>query len=240
MAEDAGMVIEKVERLPEDPPSDRQLWYAKELGIPIPPDATMAEVSNLIDYYKDHDEPADDELRNFGRKYGIIFTQYMGRKNLHQHIWNCSEVQNIAWFVYCLYKDLLPKRAPQVATGPDHPVIQEIADLVRSDKQVVDSILRYSGADLAFFGQRTRMDGVVEQGGSNRTIAYERVSQLLRSKTELQMDHSLWRTSSSGSSLSSSPSLSYPVNKSKAPTPKGCMSTLLLMFAAVLIVVSLL
>lgn len=240
MAEAAGMTVEKVEKLPEEPPSDRQLAYASHLGVTIPPGATMAEVSDLIDYHKENDEPAEEELRALARNYGVVFTKYMGRKTLHQRIWNSPEAPGVAWFVFCLYKDLLPKRAPQVATGPDHPAIKEITDQVLADKQVVESLSRYRGADLSFFGQRTRRDGIVEQGGSNRTIAYERVSQLLRSKTELQMDHSLWRSSSGPTVPPPSSLFPHSTSKGKAPTPHGCMSTVLLMATAVSVFVALL
>lgn len=234
MAEAAGMIADQVERLPEEPPSERQRWYAGELGINIPPGATMAEVSDLIDYCKENDEPADDETRAFAQRYGVIFTKYMGRKCLYQRIWNSHEVSSVPWFVFCLYKDLLPRHASQAATDPDHPAIKEIADRVLSEPSVVHSISRYRGEDLAFFGERTRQDGHIVQGGSNRTIAYKRVGELLRRKDELQMTVSREERLAGLSSGSScfSPSVAGRSASGLATTPKGCLSTLLLMAGA--------
>jgi hypothetical protein len=47
-AERAGIVVENVERLPPTPATDRQLAYARDLGITIPESPTLEQMQELI------------------------------------------------------------------------------------------------------------------------------------------------------------------------------------------------
>jgi hypothetical protein len=47
-AERAGIIVESVERLPPTPATDRQLAYARDLGITIPESATLEQMQELI------------------------------------------------------------------------------------------------------------------------------------------------------------------------------------------------
>ena len=48
LAEDDGTLIEAIVEIPPEPATDRQLTYAKDLGISIPPDVSKADLSDLI------------------------------------------------------------------------------------------------------------------------------------------------------------------------------------------------
>lgn len=78
LAEDDGTLIEKVTKMPSEPPTERQLDFAKDLGIFIPANATKEDLSNLIsrkldegrlDYARDHgvsipQNPTQEELND--------------------------------------------------------------------------------------------------------------------------------------------------------------------------------
>jgi len=63
MAASDGTVVDKkkIRILPESPPTEPQIIYAKKLGIKIPKNATKAELSRLIDKEVEEDWPANDE-----------------------------------------------------------------------------------------------------------------------------------------------------------------------------------
>ncbi len=226
-AEENGMTVTSVVLLPELEPTDKQIDYAKSLGISIPKDANRKEASDLISNAVEWDEPADDKLREFADKLDIIFTKYTGEKQLYNHIWHVvpgGMKGRAAWFTYCLYRDLLPKRAPAVADSYEHPAIRAIAERAIQDDAVIDSISRYEGSNLVFFGQRTLKNGNFQEGGSNRTKAYKQISEMLRSDPTLGVPAHAERQPSESSSKTVSGNIS---KSSKVAAQKtGCMVTL--------------
>lgn len=127
MAQESGMVVATVIQLPEQEPTEKQIEYARDLGISIPRGANRREVSDLISCEVELDEPAESELRALAEKFEVDYTEYVGRGKLCGYIWNSPAIQGdkntAAWFTYCLYRDLLPKRVKPVATTPEHPAI---------------------------------------------------------------------------------------------------------------------
>lgn len=62
-------------------PSERQLEYAKDLGITIPDGACYLDVSALISRVTDDDEsPADENIASQAHIYCVQFSRYHGRK----------------------------------------------------------------------------------------------------------------------------------------------------------------
>jgi hypothetical protein len=233
-ADDDGMIADVIERLPEEPPTERQLAYAKDLGISIPTEATKSEVSDLISFKVDDDEVADSDIRGLASKFEVEFTNYTGEKELYNRIWHCLEVSRthnrVDWFTYCLYRDIAPKHVTLISDGPDNAAIKEIASNVLSDQSVLDSIQRYNGSDLIFFGERTNRKGYLENGGSNRTIAYKRISELLRGHPALNLPPKAESQSSTGKKSAS--------GTKKTAAPQGCMVTLTYIACSIVIVIS--
>lgn len=190
-AEANGMSVLSITRLPEDEPTEKQLAYAKDLGITIPAGVNRKEVSDLISNAVDWDEPADPAILAYANKLNIVYTKFTGEKQLYGRIWHALPSDSTAaWFTYCLYRDLLPKRITPVATSHEHPAIQAIAEKVILDPAVLESINRYGGENLAFFGERTSKRGSLQKGGSIRTKAYKAVSGLLKSVSSLGIPQS--------------------------------------------------
>jgi hypothetical protein len=57
-----------------------------------------------------------------------------------------------------------------------------VATQLLSDVSVIQSVRRYKGQDLIWFGEWTSPDGWLHNGGSKRTVAYQRTSTILRTK----------------------------------------------------------
>jgi len=170
-----------------EPPTERQLAYARDLGIAIPADVTKQELSDLIDGRLQKDKPAASHFQAFAKRFGVVFTQYVGKKSLFDRLFTHltrpgREEDMTAWFVFRVYRELVKGRADASIKGPDDLPIREIARVLLEDKSVVQSIRRYQGRDLVWFGEWTSPDGTVHYGASNQTIAYKRASSLLREK----------------------------------------------------------
>lgn len=168
-------------------PTDAQLAYARDLGISILPDATQNELSDLIDARLQKDKPAAPHFQAFAKRFGVVFTQNVGKKSLFDRLFMYltrpgREEDMTAWFVFRVYRELVRGRGDAPIKGPDDPPVRDIARILVDDKSVIQSIRRYNGRDLVWFGEWTSPDGAVHNGASNQTIAYKRASSLLREK----------------------------------------------------------
>lgn len=71
-----------------NPPTERQLAFAKDLGISIPADATIDEVSDLISAHLEKDRLASDNHRRIASLFGAKFTRFTGKKQLYERIFD--------------------------------------------------------------------------------------------------------------------------------------------------------
>ena len=235
LAKDDGTLIETVAKIPSEPPTERQLDFAKDLGISIPADATKEDLSNLIsrkldesrlDYARnrgvsipsnatkeelsdilslkgDRDKPATERHKSFGGMYGVQFTDYIGKKALFNRIQSAlsapgREKELLAWFAFRVYRHLASGSDNAPISQPDDPLLQEIAERLIADEKIVQSVRRYEGSELIWFGEWTSPDGSYYQGGSNRTAAYKQVSALLKQQAKFPVMQTKRDTSSVG------------------------------------------
>lgn len=190
MAEANGTIVNTVHLLPDEPPTDSQLAYAKDLGISIPENVTKAEISDLISSHLEKDKFATERHRSFAKRYRVECTRFSGKRALFDRILDAlkepgREREIVSWYVFRVYRELVEGAENAPIQGPDDPIIQEIAEQLQNDQSVIKSIRRYEGRDLIWFGEWTAPDGRVFTGGSNNTIAYKRTSKLLRQKIRL-------------------------------------------------------
>jgi hypothetical protein len=169
------------------PPTERQVAYARDLGISVPAGASKEEVSDLLDARLQNDKPAAPHFQAFSKRHGVLFTQYTGKKSLFDRIFArlCRlgrEEEMTAWFVFRVYRGLVDGKRDVSIQDPDDEAMLEIARQLVQDEGVAKSIRRYHGRDLVWFGEWTSPDGTVHYGGSNTTIAYKRASSLLRER----------------------------------------------------------
>lgn len=191
LAEEDGTVVDEATVLPEDPPTEAQVSYARDLGLDFPVDITKAEISDLLDCHLSGDKLPSDRHRRFADWAKTEYTQYTGKRNLFDRIAASLKQQErdvdlVAWFVYRVCRHLMHGKEdhPQ-ATGPESPLVCEVADSLAGDPKVIESVRRYDGRDMIWFGQWTAPDGAIHEGGSIRTAAYARSVELLRSRLGL-------------------------------------------------------
>ncbi len=169
------------------PPTERQLSFAKDLGIDVPSDATLGEVSDLISACLEKDTPASDKHRSIATLYGVCYTRFTGKRQLFERIFNAvsrptHETDLASWFAYRVYRHLVLGAEDVPIRSPDHPLIKEIATQLVSDEAALRSIRRYSAYDLIWFGEWTAPDGTLHTGGSKRTAAYQKTAALFHAK----------------------------------------------------------
>jgi len=169
------------------PATENQIEYGRDLGIDFPPNVNIDEARDLISAKLSGDRPANDHHRLFAKMFGAFYTSYTGKRELFDRIFNqlnrpTHEKDLCAWFVYRVYRHLVHGSDSAPITGPDHPIIQEIAqELVRNDA-IVQSIQNYKGRNLIWFGKYTNPDGESYFGGTEGSPAYIKTSELLYAK----------------------------------------------------------
>ena len=231
-AEADETIVASVTQLPPEPPTERQLAYAKDHGISVPAEASQEEVSDLIDAGLHRDKPAAPRFQAIAKRYGVVFTQYTGKKALFDRVFArlCKpglEEDMTAWFVFRVYRELVGGKPDASIKGPDEPVIRDIAKQLAQDQSVVKSIRRYQGRELVWFGEWTSPDRELHSGGSNNTISYKRAASLLREKMGAEVRPA--RGAPPGTDAERSRPTARSVQK------KGCLSLLLIVAVILLL-----
>lgn len=184
MAEADGTAAGEIEELPPEPPTERQLAYAQDLGIKIPGDATKDELSDLISCKVDEDSKASPHLQSIANEYGVETTRYTGEGDVYTRIFSAlstpgREQELAAWFAFNVLKGRSSPRSSAVPDSPNEPRLNSVASKLVADSKVMQSIKRYSKRDFLWFGERTDSEGYTRQGGSNRTAAYKATAALI-------------------------------------------------------------
>lgn len=169
------------------PPSEAQLNCVRKGGMRIPKEVTIPELWDLVWNHFENDRPATDRHKSWAGLFGVEFTKFTGKKVLFDRIQSTlSEVgreeELLAWFTFRVYRNLVRGKVNVPIQNPGVAAIQEIAHRLKDDLQIVKSIRRYKGRDLRLIGT---FDGYA--GGSSSTIAYKRVSRLLRERLGREM-----------------------------------------------------
>jgi hypothetical protein len=189
-AEGAGIDVVDIIQLPEEPPTERQMEYALSLGIVIPTGCNKSEISDLISVAVDKDKPADTRHIEFAKIYGVDCTKYIGKKLLFDRIHDeltkpGNELNMISWFSFRVYRELVSGKINPELDDPRNAIFMSIAQELITDEKIINSIKRYAGRDLIWFGEWTSPSGYQMSGGSMQTLAYKAVSKILRDKLSL-------------------------------------------------------
>lgn len=186
-------VTEKKTRITvENPPTTRQLDYAKSLGIAIPENVDKFDLSDLISRRVDEDQPSVQKDWDLARFFDIVFTQYIGRIALYNRIQEELSVPGrerelLSWFSFNVYRDLLGGEQNIPSNGLSNHLVKAVASKLIEDNQVLKSVRRYRGSELLIFGEYTLPKGYTCEGGSRRTIGYETVATILKEKGNISL-----------------------------------------------------
>ena len=162
------------------PPSDAQVAYARDLGIEVPGDATMRELSDLISWQTQNDvAPTERELA-WAAHFHVDHTRYAGKQQLMGEMRMAlskpsRETDLVCWYAFCVGASQMPPIEPALA-GPGDPRLRRVcAALIVADR-AMQSIRR---AALS--------EGMWSVAGPNRlprvspdTTAYRLASTLFR------------------------------------------------------------
>jgi hypothetical protein len=176
----------EINEIPFRPPSDRQLEYAHDLGIKIPKDVCLEDVTALISFAVDSDSTPNPELIEYATNKGFMFSEYIGKKSLYDLIFNnLPLVDKIAFFCFSIYRYLSDDRNGNLDASPYRDAFYSFAQQYEEDKKFVASMLTYEGKDLRYFGtMRIKEDNesISVHGGSVSRTAYKTAANYLHSK----------------------------------------------------------
>ncbi len=168
----------EIEELEPEPPTERQLSYAKDLGIQIPIGISRFQLSILIDRKVNNDSEPNPELVTYAEVMGIDFPDFVGKKALYDLIFaNLGLRDKLAFFVFAVYRYLSEDRRSNLQIHPNREKIYDYVDTILLEDKIVKSICKYQGEELRFFGTIRFPDGNETRGGSINTIGYKVVSE---------------------------------------------------------------
>lgn len=184
-AEHDGVVAASVERLPSEPATDRQLSYARSLGIPIPESSTLDQMSDLIS--RAVEQPASMWLVARARAMGAdlaperyLGIEYVGRQ-LNEAIGVNTQAfmtERVFWYLHSVlrHRRRTQWQSPDESGVPDER-IWSLAEAFAADGGALKSMQRDCGERLGY-SYATFGDGY---GGtfSTRTVAYVKAIDLL-------------------------------------------------------------
>lgn len=148
-------------------PTDRQLNYARDLGIRVLPDMTKKDVSALIDKTLEQDTDAGDDLKQFAYDRDIYFSRYIGQKGMYNLLFSTLETADkTAFFCFSVYRSLTGESSENMDALPERNKFYDFADLYADDNSFQHSLEQYTGEDLIHFG-------AAEFGGSKHRKAYQ-------------------------------------------------------------------
>lgn len=174
-----------IEIIPPELATERQIAYARNLGLIFPDYITKEEMSDLLDRrLEGGDKSPNPGLIAFARGRGLEFTDYISKDRLYDMVfYGFPTIDRIAFFVFCMYRSITNDREANLDVSPHKSVIYQIAAQLEQDEKFLPSMNRYRGTDIKFFGtlkQRCSDGGVIEhQGGSTRTYAYTTAKNLM-------------------------------------------------------------
>lgn len=141
------------EQAPYDPnqPTERQLAYAKDLGIKVPKDATKKDVSCLISRAtgEDSKEAPSADFVALANGLGITFSPYIGADGLFRTIYYDSDMQTrAALYAYAIYQLENGQSFANMLNSPQLDTFRAFGEYVMQDSSLVKSLEERTSDDL--------------------------------------------------------------------------------------------
>jgi len=183
MAETDGTIVESVEYEKSEPATDRQISYAQDLGLSFPPGININEMSNLISKKVDDDRDAPSWLleyilKIFPEENGLSITNYIGIENLFVRlIHKYSSENNYKGLITLLLCSIINEEqnynwSKSFNELADINIVENLADELSNNQQVISSIKRYSTRDFVSLGEFINDEGYESISNIKRTNAY--------------------------------------------------------------------
>lgn len=164
-------------------PSLAQLNYAIKLGIKVPADADMEDVSALLTCKEKDDIPSKHELKEFAVENGLFFSKYIGERSLMNYIFEVVDTKSkVEFFIYCVHISFTKGKPGNLNKSEHRSHYQHFADQNIGNERFLKSMNKHEGQDLRAFGEYSLGDGDYTFGASKETIAYKAAIAFLKSR----------------------------------------------------------
>ncbi|WP_146164914.1 hypothetical protein [Desulfonatronum sp. SC1] len=189
-AEDDGTVVEEIKLLPYNPPTEQQIELAAKHNIDISSGTNENDVADIINAKFKNEILSKKEDKDIARFFNIEVTEFIGEDTLYSKIKNALskpgyEKELVLFFAYCVYRDYIRGSSMATTISLNDPAIEYVARKLHTNSKVVNSIKKYDGNFLKYFGEKTSNEGYTKNYGSKRTEAYKSVIELLKEKAML-------------------------------------------------------
>lgn len=166
------------------PATNMEKEYAAKMSILLPEDATISDARALIDRELDNDEQASDELLKYARSKGMLCSDYIGNKALHNQLFDNLGVEDkTSFFCFCLYKFYIDGTNEDLSTHPKKEIFEAFGSQFSKDVYFQASLEDYLGEELIAFGKSERMVRGIKKtiyGASTYTRAYKEAYQYIQ------------------------------------------------------------
>lgn len=171
------------------PASKMEKDYAKKMGISLPEDATESDAKAIIARELDSDAKASESLLSYAREKGMLCSDYIGNKALHNQLMdNLSAEDRTSFFCFCVYKFHTEDANEDLSTHPKKQIFEEFGKKFVEDGYFQASLEEYLGEEIVAFGKSTKLINGVEKniyGGSIYARAYKEALNYLQKKLDL-------------------------------------------------------
>lgn len=171
-------------KIENKPASQAEKDYAGKLGIVLPEAATQSDAKALIARDLDNDEQASEGLLCYARNKGMLCSDYIGSKALHNQLFdNLSELDKVIFFCFCVYKFYWEDANENLLDHPDREVFESFGEKFVKDGYFTVSMEEYLGEELVAFGKSKKVINGIEKtiyGGSAYTRAHKEAYQYLK------------------------------------------------------------
>lgn len=161
------------------PVADRQMKYAKTIGIKLPEGITRGDAEAIINRELDDDEAAVSGLIAYARSKEIKCSDYVGNKYLHNLLFDhLKEADKAAFFCFCIYKFFVSEAEQQGNLEDDEhsQLFVQFGEEKAKDYYFTASLDEYYGEEIIYFGKCERVVNGKKKtiyGGSVLTRAYK-------------------------------------------------------------------
>lgn len=126
-----------------EPPTEKQLAYLKDLGVPVPVGATKQDASCMISRAtgEDSKEGPSSELVALALSLGTKFSAYIGANHLlFSVVGYASGRDRAALYAYAVQQSLVGRPFGNMLTDPSRDLFYAFADVVAADASLVKSL----------------------------------------------------------------------------------------------------
>lgn len=130
----------EVDVIPFSSPTERQTDYALNIGIVLPSDINIEDISAMLTRFENGSSGASQELANYADTIGVNFSAYIGYEELLSCIASLSDRERCALFAYAVNQSLKKEPIGNMLTDARCNAFYSFADYAINNEKVLKSI----------------------------------------------------------------------------------------------------